>query len=83
MNIAIIGSGNIGAGLARAWRKHDHAVTFGARKPDDAELVGLCAEIGARAAAVADAMPGDRFPHALRELVDGAVRVGKSTPQAA
>jgi len=58
MNIAIIGSGNIGGGLARAWRKRDHAVTFGARKLDDPELRTLCGEIGARAASVAEAIAG-------------------------
>jgi predicted dinucleotide-binding enzyme len=56
MNIAIIGSGNIGAGLARAWRKHGHQVTFGARDPRDAELTALCKEIGATAATIADAV---------------------------
>lgn len=54
MNIAIIGSGNIGGGLARAWRRKGHAVTFGARDPDDAELTTLAREIGAKTATVAD-----------------------------
>jgi predicted dinucleotide-binding enzyme len=56
MNIAIIGSGNIGEGLARAWRKAGHVVVFGARNPADAELVALCGEIGARAATVEDSV---------------------------
>lgn len=56
MNIAIIGSGNIGEGLARAWRKAGHAVVFGARNPGDAELAALCEQIGARAASVADSV---------------------------
>jgi 8-hydroxy-5-deazaflavin:NADPH oxidoreductase len=58
MNIAIIGSGNIGGGLGRAWRKREHQVTFGARDPGDAELRTLCAEIGARASSVRDAVAG-------------------------
>lgn len=58
MNIAIIGSGNIGGGLARAWRKRDHQVSFGARDPGEAELSALCKEIGARAATIADAVGG-------------------------
>jgi predicted dinucleotide-binding enzyme len=58
MNIAVIGSGNIGGGLARAWCKRGHAVTFGARNLDDAELRTLCTEIGARAASVRDAVAG-------------------------
>lgn len=56
MHIAIIGSGNIGGGLGRAWRRHGHDVTFGARELGDPELTALCREIGARAASVADAI---------------------------
>ena len=56
MDIAIIGSGNIGGGLGKAWRKKGHAVTFGARDVKDAELVSLCAETGARAAGVREAV---------------------------
>jgi hypothetical protein len=55
MKIAIIGSGHIGAGLARAWARKGHDVTFGARAPDDAELAALCQEIGADAVTVAEA----------------------------
>lgn len=58
MNIAIIGSGNIGGGLARAWRKAGHAVTFGTRELADPDLTAMCREIGARAASVADAISG-------------------------
>lgn len=58
MHIAIIGSGNIGGGLARAWRKSGHAVTFGARNTSDAELTALCAEIGARATPIGEAARG-------------------------
>ena len=49
MKIAVLGSGHIGAGLARAWAKKGHTVVFGARTPDDAELVALCNAIGANA----------------------------------
>ncbi|MBL0215101.1 MAG: NAD(P)-binding domain-containing protein [Myxococcales bacterium] len=56
MDISIIGSGHIGAGLARAWRAKGHAVTFGARDPRDAELVALCTSIGATATTVAAAV---------------------------
>ena len=55
MQIAIIGSGHIGAGLGKAWAKHDHQVTFGARDPKDAELVALCQATGARAATTREA----------------------------
>jgi 8-hydroxy-5-deazaflavin:NADPH oxidoreductase len=56
MKIAIIGSGNIGGGLARAWRSKGHEVTFGARDTSDGELVALCEQIGARSASVADSV---------------------------
>ncbi|MDX2091231.1 MAG: NAD(P)-binding domain-containing protein [Kofleriaceae bacterium] len=74
MNIAIIGSGNIGAGLARAWRKAGHAVVFGARNPADGELVSLCEQIGARATTVEDSVRGAELvafamPHAALEDV--------------
>ena len=57
MQIAIIGSGRIGAGLGRAWARK-HAVTFGARDPADDALKQLCSSIGARAATVGDAIAG-------------------------
>jgi NADPH-dependent F420 reductase len=53
--IAVIGSGHIGSGLATAWRRAGHVVTFGARDPSDAALRERCERIGARAASVADA----------------------------
>src|SRR4051812_21026334 len=58
MKIAIIGSGNIGGGLGRAWRKAGHAVTFGARDPAEPELAALCTETGATAARVTEAVRG-------------------------
>src|SRR5262245_2861629 len=58
MNIAIIGSGNIGGGLARAWVMRGHQITFGARDPAGAELAQECAAIGARAATVKAAIEG-------------------------
>ncbi len=58
MHICIIGSGHIGGGLGRAWRKKGHTVVFGARNPGDAELVALCRETGATAAPVKEALVG-------------------------
>jgi NADPH-dependent F420 reductase len=55
MKIALIGSGNIGGGLGRAWAKHGHTIVYGARDSADPELTALCKEIGASAASVADA----------------------------
>src|SRR5581483_11437734 len=56
LHIAIIGSGNIGEGLARAWAKKKHDVTFGARDPKNAELLAVCNEIGAKALSVPDSV---------------------------
>jgi len=54
MNICIVGSGHIGAGLARAWARKGHTLTFAARTPGDPELVELCAQLGARAVPIAE-----------------------------
>lgn len=56
--IAIIGSGRIGGGLARAWVRTGHAVTFGARRPDAEELTALAKELGARRAGLEEAARG-------------------------
>lgn len=55
MKIAIVGSGHIGAGLARAWAPKRHDITFAAREPRAAEVVALCEALGASAAPVAQA----------------------------
>jgi predicted dinucleotide-binding enzyme len=58
MQIAIIGNGNIGGGLGKAWAAKGHSITFGARDPADAELAALCRTIGAKALPVASAVAG-------------------------
>ncbi|MBL8135363.1 MAG: NADPH-dependent F420 reductase [Acidobacteria bacterium] len=58
MRIAIVGSGNIGGGLARAWTAKGHTITFGARQPDEPEVVALAREIGAAVATIPDALTG-------------------------
>ena len=79
MKIAIIGSGHIGGGLARAWARHDHDILFGARNPADAELQALCRELGPRvtAGSVADAAGADvvvlAMPYGALEDVLSAV----------
>jgi NADPH-dependent F420 reductase len=80
MTIAIIGSGHIGAGLAKPWAKKGHRVVFGARDPKDAELMQLCTAIGASAASVSEAareaevvvlaMPYGALDEVLREAGD-------------
>lgn len=73
MNIAIIGHGRIGAGLARAWAGI-HQVSFAARDPKDAKLLALCKEIGATAASIGAATDAAEVtvlavPHAAVEGV--------------
>jgi predicted dinucleotide-binding enzyme len=65
MEIAVIGAGLIGGILGRALARSGHAVVFGARRPDEREVVGDTAAIvttipGALAAAevVVLAVPG-------------------------
>ena len=58
MQIAVIGSGNIGGTLARKWAAAGHQVVIGARdpaKPDVQELVGQLGGVG-RAAGIAEAV---------------------------
>jgi len=55
MKIAVIGAGNVGSALGRAWAKAGHSIVFGARDVSKPELKSLCAEIGATAAPSADA----------------------------
>jgi predicted dinucleotide-binding enzyme len=54
--VAVIGAGNIGGGLVRAWAKAGHHVTIGARAPGDAEVQALAKGAGARAATPAEAI---------------------------
>ena len=54
MNIAILGTGRMGTGLARGWVKAGHEVTFGSRDPS---LNRAAAEqIGAGIGGYADAL---------------------------
>ena len=53
MRIAVIGTGNIGGTLGRAWAGAGHLVTFGSRHPAGADVVG---ETDARVASIRDAL---------------------------
>jgi predicted dinucleotide-binding enzyme len=55
MNIAIIGTGNVGAALARGLKGKRHRVILGARDPDGADVKALAAQTGFAAAKPADA----------------------------
>ena len=52
MRLAIIGTGNIGGGLGRAWAAKGHAITFGVRHVDDADTTALARAIGASVATI-------------------------------
>lgn len=56
MKIGILGAGNVGGTLGRAWAKAGHDVCFGSRRPSDSRMGDLVKSAGARARA---AMPGD------------------------
>lgn len=57
MKIGIIGAGNVGGTLGRAWAKHGHDIFFGVRRPQDDKTRRLVESIGvkAQAGAVAQA----------------------------
>ncbi|MFN3577824.1 MAG: NADPH-dependent F420 reductase [Tabrizicola sp.] len=58
MRIAIIGTGNVGAALARGLKGKGHAVTLGARDPWAAEVMALTSETGAAVARPPEAAAG-------------------------
>ncbi|WP_051945186.1 NADPH-dependent F420 reductase [Streptacidiphilus rugosus] len=64
--IAVIGSGNIGGSLGRAFARAGHTVVFGARKPDAPDAVTL-AEAVAAGETVVLAIPADAVEGFLRE----------------
>ena len=56
MKIAIIGAGNVGATLGRAWARRGHSVTFGVRDPQAPKLKAVAGgQAGIAFAANADA----------------------------
>lgn len=57
MKIAIIGAGNVGGTLGKAWAKKGHQVFYGVRHPDDDKVRDLLKAIGnkAQAGTVAEA----------------------------
>ena len=52
MNIAIIGAGNVGGALGKAWGKAGHTIIFGVRNPGHGKTQPPLAEIGSAASAV-------------------------------
>lgn len=55
MRVAIIGTGSVGAALARGLRGKGHSVTLGARTPGDPDVAALAESTGATAATPAGA----------------------------
>jgi len=51
MKIAILGTGNVGGALARAWTRKGHEVVFGTREPQSVKVQDLVANLGKRAKA--------------------------------
>ncbi len=52
MKLAIIGSGNVGSALGKAWAKAGHTIKFGVRDTTKPEVAALLREIGKNAEAV-------------------------------
>ena len=46
MRIAVVGSGSVGSGLARAWSGLGHSVVIGSRSPESERVVELLASLG-------------------------------------
>lgn len=55
MNIAVIGTGNVGAALGTGWAKAGHTVVFGARQPKRPDVQALVARSGTSALVPAEA----------------------------
>lgn len=55
MNIAIIGTGNVGSAIARGLAGKGHGLVLGVRDPENADAIALAARTGARLAMPAEA----------------------------
>lgn len=92
MHIAIIGAGNVGRALGRAFARLGHTIAYGLRRPDDPDARALADETGATLAAPAEAVrdadlvvlavPGEAGPEAARALGDlsGKVLLDTTNP---
>jgi predicted dinucleotide-binding enzyme len=85
MKIAIIGTGNIGAGLGRRWAMKGHQIVYGVRDPSTALAPDLLKHTGAFVRAVADAValgevivlaiPYQAVPEIAKEIDDWRGRI--------
>ena len=93
MNIAVLGTGGMGSGLARGWAQAGHQIIFGSRDPNRANAVVEEIGRGARVTDHADAVRQSdvvvlAVPHravldlvrALRELLQGKVIIDITNP---
>jgi predicted dinucleotide-binding enzyme len=76
MTIAIIGTGNVGAALARGWSRAGQKIVLGVRDPANAEVAKLAREAGAEVQTPAQAAAsGDVVVLALPwQAAEGAVK---------
>lgn len=58
LNVAVVGAGNIGGTLGRAFARAGHKVTFGVRDPDASGAASVAADSGADIATVAQSLVG-------------------------
>jgi 8-hydroxy-5-deazaflavin:NADPH oxidoreductase len=74
--IAIIGTGNVGSALAKAWSRTQHRLVLGVRNPSDPKVALLAGETRAEVKAPADAAAaGDVVVLALPwQAAEGAVK---------
>ncbi len=75
MRIAVIGAGNVGGGLGKAFAAVGHEVVFGVRDPESSKTLAALVEIpAASAASPSDAVDGaDVIVFALRPVAIGAM----------
>jgi predicted dinucleotide-binding enzyme len=76
MTIAIIGTGNVGAALARGWSRTGQKIVLGVRNPANADVAKLAREVGAEVQTPAQAAAsGDVVVLALPwQAAEGAVK---------
>lgn len=65
MNIAIIGSGNVGGTLGVSWTRKGHRVVFGVRNPSETKVQELLASAGSNASATSIAEAVTQAPIVL------------------
>lgn len=85
MQIAMIGTGNVGSAIARGLKGRGHVVTLGVREASRPDIVALAKEVGARltdpqeaaqsAEVVILALPWDKAESAVRALGDLTGRI--------